>query len=149
MKINCKKCFFGRVRKDQFSIIIDCYKSLNEKSDKTMTKSPEKCESFGNLNKAQELWKDKDQYNWNEFGTDKRTAHYRTTKKIKNAEADAYLTIYVWIETQTAWSIGASDEILNTFYWERSLVHYKDGSFKIHKFRSNLKEVNRFSNPFF
>lgn len=83
--------------------------------------------------KAKELWRNKE--DWKSFGIDKRTAHYKSTMKIRKDGGDKYFTLKTWIENAYDWD---NNPILD-FYWERSLVHYKDGSFKVCKFRQNRK----------
>ena len=133
---NCKECLFRQIYKDAFGTTFYCHANLDGEGvvvSKEMLKNP--CELFGNLNKVKELWDNKQKYNWKEFGKDKRTAHYKSTKEFQEKGADLYLTIYTWTENSYAWAIGRPSEILQDFYWERALVHYKDGSFYRHAFR--------------
>lgn len=140
---NCKKCFFCRVLKDQYGVIYKCYSDPKKPVSITIDQMRiEKCNNFGHLDKAIEMYNNHEKYEWKSFGKDKRTAHYRTSKKFQLIGADLYYTIYTWEEHETFWALGAPDEICNTFHWEKALVHYKDGSFKTHKFRSNIQNIN-------
>ena len=99
----CGKCFFCRITKERVGVdslyTYDCYSKLNGDSFIVPEEMREKgCENFGGLEKANELFSNQEKYNWRSFDQDKRTAHYKTTKTIREKGADMYLTIFTWSE---------------------------------------------------
>jgi len=137
----CGKCFFCIIRKlslggGMSDYGYECCKNLDgdpiQLTEEELQEVQENgCKWYGDIDKAKELFEEQEEYNWKEFDNDKRTAHYKTTKDFREKGADKYLTLYTWSEFKYF-----MNNPIYEFWHEKALVHYKDGSFKLCKFRS-------------